>query len=156
MNKNKKNKNGFTLIEIMIVIAIGVILATIVTFSFFAMKERGNINKNISQAKVLLEQAKVQSVSGLNDTNYGVHVQFDKLVLFSGSTYFASSTDNVPLIFENNLFFATSSFAGGDGSNVVFKKITGATDNYGSLTIKTSNSSTSAVIYISPAGAIIQ
>jgi prepilin-type N-terminal cleavage/methylation domain-containing protein len=52
-------KRGFTIIETLVVIAIGVLVFSLVMFSFKSLKETNSLKKNVTSAVAFLEEAKL-------------------------------------------------------------------------------------------------
>lgn len=149
-----KFKKGLTLIEIIVVIAIAVLLMAISFYSFSALRNNSSLQKNVVQAKAVLEEARSLSISEKSDTAYGVQIQSDRLILFRGTTYNSADSQNKTLLLGANAVIENISLNGG-GSAVVFKKITGGTDNSGTFRIRMTNiSNSSSTISIASTGII--
>lgn len=119
---------------------------SVVIYSFASFKNNSSLQKNVAQVKSILEEARYESLSGKSDYTYGVKIQSDTLTLFRGSSYNASSTQNKIYSFDPNSSTIDSISLHGGGSEILFKKITGGTDNYGTFRIKmTSNNRTSTI-----------
>lgn len=153
-----KNK-GMTLIEVLIVIVIIAIIASIVLVNLSSFKNE-QVLKNTSQDVLsLLEKARQNTISSLNGTNYGVHFETDRAVLFTGPTYSASSESNEPVIFSEAVFIPTGGVnISGGGNDIIFERLTGEVINGTiSSTIKlelVSDSTRDKTITISKIGSI--
>ncbi len=137
---NLKYNTGFTIIETLIALVIISLLSGIVSLSFSAFKNNATLEKNVADAKSILEEARSLSISDKADSTYSIHVQSNGLIRFNGSTYSASSSLNVPLYFTSATIDSIS--LNGGGSDIIFQKITGATDTYGTFRIKMTNDTT--------------
>ncbi|MEI6420493.1 MAG: hypothetical protein WCO30_02550 [bacterium] len=169
MKTREKTDYGFTVMETVVAIAIGLLILGAIIFSIIGFQNKKTLEKNVGSAKVLLEQARAQSVSSKNDLYYGVHLQSDKLVLFSAvstsSAYNPSATDNVTLILDSGSVSLDNINLADSGAELVFlfNKITGtaAGNNYGSFRLKllkntASTTATSTIINVSSEGVISQ
>jgi len=163
MDKNKKNKKSFTLIELLIAISL-IILISGLTIPFYnqftAQQELKNETKKIVD---LLELARKKAISGdlsnhqsdcANFTGYQIRIVNSttlQLFICCGqttsnycSTSFVITTYNLP-----NQFSITPV-----GSNIQFKNLTGYLDNSYPLNIKNSLINKCISITISPSGLI--
>ena len=133
-----QNKNGFTLIEILVTIAIFTIIlgiATITTKSFSDTVNLDNAGKIIGTN---IKLAKMRSVGALNDTNYGVLFESDKITVFGVSD---STNDKVVNLPDNVEIWDISltEYPVGSGSNMAFDRLTGTTKNFGTIGIRLIN-----------------
>lgn len=76
MNKNKKNRKGFTIVELVIVIAVIGILATVLVPTFGDIIDKANGSKALQQAKSVYTQAYADALAndgviGTGDTLSG-------------------------------------------------------------------------------------
>ena len=124
---------GFTLIEILITIAIAGIIMLIVTGAFSSATGIKALEKDTGVVLSLLEQARNQTLSAKGALVYGVHFEADKAVLFSGASYSSSDPSNVIEPINPLVQISTIALAGG-GSDVIFKRLTGETDQSGTVT----------------------
>jgi Tfp pilus assembly protein FimT len=141
MKKYKKqNDFGATIAEIIIVVAIVGVLASISSVSFYGFRSGQAIPNSVDEVASLLNEARSRTVSGNGGVQYGVHIQSTSTILFSGSSYSSTSTTNKMIALESLLRIASTTLTGG-GSDIVFNKLTGETNQYGSFIIK-NNSTT--------------
>src|ERR1035437_6387790 len=95
MNKHKKEKiNGFTLFEVILVIAIIGIISSITFLSFSSFHSGQALPNTVDEVTALLNEARSSTLAGKGGTQYGVHLQSDRAVLFAGTTYSSTSTSN--------------------------------------------------------------
>lgn len=124
---------GFTLIEIVLVVGILGILTSISINSFQSAqlkKEQGGIVQGIVAH---LEKQKTDTQAGKGGSNYGVKFDGDEYILFTGTSYNASSPTNlhVPVI-TNFLIEETISNA----SNIIFfSKLYGEANETATITV---------------------
>ena len=134
---SKNPQKGFTLIELLVVLAILLILFVIVLARFTLFGKQVNLDGTAQQIISALQLARSQTTASENESVYGVHFETGKYVLFKGSTYDATSTDNKEYdlnsvgIYEINLV--------GGGNEVIFDRITGATSYSGNVKVRLTN-----------------
>lgn len=147
---------GNTLIEIVIVIAIIVIIMAVVIPKVFLFKQKQVLKNTTEEVKVLLNEARVETLASKNSNFYGVHFESDKVVLFSGPTFSSSAVDNKVFSFDPQVTLPISQvFLNGNGVDILFDKFTGNVSNYGTITLElVSDPSLEKVITISPLGVV--
>ena len=103
----------------------------------------------------VLQLAQAKALAGENATRWGVHLEQYRIVLFSGATY-AGATTTTAYPFPSTIEAVNIALAGG-GSDVIFKRISGATDQGGTFTLRVVGSGTQAFfITIDPSGKAYQ
>lgn len=153
--KISKNK-GISFLEIIIIIAVISIITAIVIpnlSSFRNQREIVNVKEDIIS---LLNEARNSTISSKNSTNYGVHIQTDRAILFPGDV-FVDNVGNKQIDFHPSVNVPTTGGVNlsGGGDDVVFERLTGNTENYGTIVIQlVSDSSTQKTIRISSLGII--
>lgn len=131
---NLKQK-GFSLIETLAVVAIGGILISVVMFSFSSFRNSKIIDISADQVLSVINEARVKSVSSEDYSRFGVHFEAGKAVFFKGDSYVDQNSANVETELSPLAEISDISFNGG-GADVVFQKLTGKTNNYGSLRVR--------------------
>lgn len=125
---------GFSLVEMLVVLAIGVIITAVVVGSFSRSTGLQALDKQTTVALSLLEQARDLTLSAKNAAVYGVHFETTKAVLFTGPTYSASASSNVVEPMHYLLQISGISLLGG-GNDVVFNRLVGDTAQSGTVTL---------------------
>ena len=161
--KNKKacppsrffgSRRGITLVEILVAIAIIIVLISITLPQFSKMKENQVLKNTVSDVVSVLQMAQSKSLASVNSSEYGVHFQSDKMVIFTGKTYSQNATDNnviniVSPSSISNVTFAGNSTTSGD---IYFARLTGDPNVTGTITVVTP--AYSKIITISATGSV--
>jgi prepilin-type N-terminal cleavage/methylation domain-containing protein len=147
----KQNLNGqahgFTLMEILGVVAVMTILMTIVLTSFTTLNKNQALDKTAKYVASIIEEARGNTLFSKNDAQYGIKFASSSVTLFKGATYSAGSSDNV--VYELNPLVSISNISlSGGGSEMVFDRLTGNTTQTGTITLSL-NSSTTTRVYVS-------
>lgn len=133
--KIPNSDNGFSLIEILAVVSIITIVLSITILN------SGNFNNSIDlenaaksvDAKIKL--AKSYSIGAKKGTNYGVHFEADKVVIFEGDVFVDGTPTNEVFVFSDKIEINFVVLAGG-GSDLVFDRLVGSTGNFGSIGLR--------------------
>lgn len=151
INKNK----GFTLIEILMVITILGIISSIVILNLSQFRNEQLLKNTTLDVVSLLSKARQNTLSSVNSTNYGVHFDSNKAVLFTGSVYSSNNATNEPIVFSSKVIIPTPSGLNiGGGSDVIFERLTGETIG-GTIKIQlTSDSTKQKIITIGKTGSV--
>jgi len=97
-----KNKKGFTLVELLIVISIIVILAATSVPIYGNIQISSQLNENSSQIIQTLRTAKERSIAGFNNQNHGVKFEPGKHILYQGESYSLRNPDYDREIYLND------------------------------------------------------
>jgi len=145
---------GISLPEIIIVIAIISIIATIVTASFSGLRNTQILGSAVETVKAIIADARSKTLSSKDDSPYGVHFATSSVTIFKGILYTDGAPDNLVTTLHENVSMTDVTLAGG-GSDLVFSRLTGEVAAYGSVTLDIiSGSTTARTISVSPAGVI--
>ena len=131
----KKNKKGFSLIEMIAVVAIGGILVSVALLSFSSFRNSKIIEVSADQVLSVINEARVKAVSSEDYSRFGVHLESGRIVFFKGDIFTEPNLSNIETAFSPLVEISDISLNGG-GADVVFQKLTGKTGNYGSLRIR--------------------
>lgn len=141
-----KNRAGFSLIEILVVIGIFTVLLTVSTSVYNNIKSHSNLDLATNGLVEALRFAQSSAQSGKGDSKWGVEVFSDKVLVFKGNAYLGRD-----VAFDKVLDFAGGISASGL-SEIVFEKLTGATSTVGTVVL--SNTSGNKNIYINEKGTV--
>ncbi len=145
---------AFTLIEVTIIIAIMVIVASIIIGVFATLNSTQTLQGSAEEIRSVIERAQSLTLSSKGDTSYGVHFDTNQVVLYQGSTYSSSDSNNVVTPLNSKVTISSIILTGG-GSEVLFDRLTGATSNTGTTTVSQVSDSTKKVqIVIAATGSV--
>lgn len=123
-------KKGFTLLELIITMAIIVALAIVVLPNFLGIPARGSTLISITEEMVsVLRTTQTESIDEAAATTWGVHFENSTssgpfYATFSGNTY-ASSSNQTPYPLGGGVGYVSSSLPYGSSFDVVFSAVTG-------------------------------
>lgn len=120
------NLNGFTFIELILVISLFSIIFVFIIPSLVRPRSFADI---VSTQELIYSTVKeAQSLSMTNPQKaYGIRFEQDKFILFEGSTYSPSDTNNLETTLTTNLSIESISLPSGD---IIFSQLSGEVQNY--------------------------
>ncbi|MDQ2933057.1 MAG: prepilin-type N-terminal cleavage/methylation domain-containing protein [bacterium] len=147
----KQTQRAFTLIEILIVLAIILILLGITLVSMRGLQSSRELQTITDSIAAKLEEARTNAMSGKNGVPYGVTFASTSYTYWYGTSYSASSTNNIVLPISSNFVINTTL----PSYTVSFARITGNPSATGTTTITSiTNTSTTDSIKIGTYGDI--
>jgi len=154
MEKTKTGlSKGFTLLEVLVVLAIIGLLVVILTTSFNSFNKNQSLQKDTENIVAVLKQARNQTLASKNSNSYGVHFASSTITLFVGNVYDQNSlTNEITYLNQNNLISGLSLY--GASTSVVFQKLTGETGQYGTINITSGGTSDTKVVTIYKTGLV--
>ncbi len=120
----------------MVIVIIGILVA--ITFSaYINWQQQVRLGNGIEQLKSALTKAQQLSVASAEGNGWGLHLESDRYVLFSGLAYdVANPTNRVELLSGLEIINPATSLSDGSGGyspNIIFDKVTGRTVNTGTI-----------------------
>lgn len=152
------SQKGFTVIEIMLVMAIAAVLVGLATVSLFNFQHKANLTATTDTFIADLKDQQTKAMSGategqtINNT-YGINLASNRYILFRGtysSTASANFTINLPDTVQVTTTFPNSQIIFEKGSGEIY----GYASNSASVTFQDRNSSEQKVIQLNKYGVI--
>lgn len=142
------------MIEALIVAGVAIILLVIVTAAFSRFRDSQALSGGVEEIAAAINKARSLTLSSRNFMQHGIHFESGRLVIFQGAVFSASDPANEEI--KLSAFVEISSVAlNGGGADMVFQKLTGKTDQYGSLTLRTkANASNTKIISVESTGVV--
>ncbi len=151
---NWKFKSGFTLIEIVMAIAIVFMVGAIVLGPLTMFRTQKTLDATVEEVFAAFSRAHIDTISSLYDMQYGVHLDADRVVYFVGPSYVVGAPTNSVYELSSAIEIGSISL-NPSGNDVLFQRLTGGTNNYGTFEIRAkSNSTLRAVVIVNGTGAI--
>jgi prepilin-type N-terminal cleavage/methylation domain-containing protein len=144
-------KMGFTLVEILLVLAILVVIISIIVTNLSQTKKNQVLKNSVSDIVSALNKASSQTLASVNSRTYGVHFESDRVIIFSGTTFDSGASDNETILISSPATISNINLTGGV-VNVYFNKLTNKPSVTGTITI--SVPSVSSTITIGATGII--
>lgn len=147
------NSKGFSVLEIMISVSLIGVLTVIVVGQFSKYQAAQFIRTDTEAVIGIIEDARAKTLSSVSSSQYGVHFDTDTATLFTGSSYSSSDPDNKILELSSYVQITDVSLVG-EGDEIVFERLSGNTNQYGSITLEASGGDDSRVITVTKLGII--
>lgn len=132
-------KTGYTLIETLVTVLVMLVLVMFGLISFAAFHKQTALDIAVQQLISNIQLVRSKSVGSEFQEQYGIHFAADSYVLFQGAAYNPSHPSNKTVIIDPLEFHSISL---GGGSDVVFDRVTGTTQNTGTVGIRDKNNYT--------------
>ena len=130
-------KKGFSIVETIVVVAVLVLIISVVLYSLSTLKKSQAMKNAVGDVLSSIDKARSMSFASVNSTTYGVHFQSDKVVVFSGSTYSSSASDNddINITSPASITNVTLNSLSGTSGDIYFTRLLGVPSKTGSVTI---------------------
>ncbi len=133
-----KSGAGFTAIEILIAIVVIGVVFSVAMGPLKSFRDAQVIASDTENLLSLLKEARSQTVFSKNSSQYGVHFESERAVLFQGTVFDEPNANNKEFRLNSNLSISNWSLNGG-GQDVVFERLTGKTSQFGIVTTSLKN-----------------
>lgn len=127
-------KYGFSLVEIMLVVGIMAVIATIIIFSFSALNKNYNLEGAAQNGATMFKDARGRTLSAQNNSQYGIHIASSSLTLFPGSIFVSGNSSNETLIFSQSVAVGTTTLSG-VGFDIIFSRLKGTPSQFGTTSV---------------------
>ncbi len=146
------SKKGFTLIELLVAASILSILLLITVASFRLFSGQVTLDTTSQQILSTLELVRTQTLASKDESQYGVHFETSKYVLFKGSTYSDTDPNNKEYDLSSSEIYDITLSGGVD---VVFTRVRGTTVNNGNIKVRlTADTSKTKTILVNSSGSV--
>lgn len=152
MNSKSNHDRGFTLIEILIALGIGLVLTTVVLSVFMNFRSYQALDKDVGLIVEVIRQAKSLTLNSKNSSQYGVHFESGSITIFTGASYSSTSPTNLVHTFNSGVSATTT--LTGSVRDIVFKRLSGETDNNGTIVLSSQFSTTTKTITVYKTGLV--
>lgn len=127
---------GFTLFEVLLVIGLLALLGVLSVPFYQTFHVQSQLDTASTEALQAVRTAQLNSMTGQNDIEHGVHFEAGQFIVFEGPAYVPGSPNNFATTISPALSLTTSF-----GPDIIFAQRTGIPDQTGTITISSSNKS---------------
>lgn len=140
--------------EMLIVVAVAILLLVIITAAFSSFRDTQALNGSVEEIVAAINKARSSTLSSQNSLQHGIHFESGRVVIFQGAAFSASDPANEEIKFSPFVEISLIALNGG-GSDMVFQKLTGKTDQYGAITLRVrKNTSDTKIISVKSTGVV--
>lgn len=129
---------GLTIIEIIIAVAILVAITVFTLVTLNTFRENQSLKNAVNETVSLINQARSKTLSSQDFSQFGVHFEPSRAVLFKGTIFSEPNSENIVLTVPSSIEISSISLNGG-GTNLIFEKLTGKTDEFGTIVFRVKN-----------------
>jgi type II secretory pathway pseudopilin PulG len=131
---------GFTMIEIIVVFAILFLLIGVVILPLARNRQNQLLLESVDDVYSVLNTAQSNTLSSVNDQQYGVKIENNKVTLFTGNTYNQGVASNQVTMLQSGVeIYSGSILLNGGATSVIFDRLTGGTNQYGTIKLRLAN-----------------
>ena len=128
-------REGFSLVEIIVAVAVLAVIAALTANAFSSFYKNMALNSAVEQAISVLQEARSNTLSGKDSSQWGVHFEISRLAFFKGTSFTEPNPNNRDYQLSYSVEIYGISLNGG-GPNVIFQKLTGKTNEYGAVSFR--------------------
>jgi prepilin-type N-terminal cleavage/methylation domain-containing protein len=145
-------KKGISIPEVLIVLSVIGVMLLIVLPQFTKLRANQVLKTAVADTLSVLNKARANTLASVNSSEYGVHFQDDKVIIFTGTVYTVGGVGNeeTNIVSPASITNVTLNGASGSSGEMYFNRLSGAPSKTGTITI--ANSYISRVITISATG----
>lgn len=134
-----QKRAGLTYIELLVVLGLFALISVLSFSSYARWQQEVTLVNSTDELKSAISLAQAKAIAAADNKNWGVHLEIDRYIIFSGSFYDDANPDNkiknlrgVQIVSPDT---ALADGAGGYAADLVFSKYTGQTVNIGQITV---------------------
>ncbi len=145
-------KKGLTIIELVIVLAVLSILVGAAIPQFSKMRENQVLKSGMQNILSSIDKARSQTLASINSSQYGVQLEADKIIIFTGTSFTPGAVGNetIDMVSPSSITNVTVGAASGTSGEIYFNRLSGNPSATASIIISTTNYS--KIITISATG----
>lgn len=145
----KNNSKGFTVVEMLVALAIMLILLAVGVSAFSGLARKSAVNKEADIVLSYIDKAHRQTVAAVEGSSFGVRFSTSTADFFEGSSYAAAS--EVTSYALSPGISLSISLSGGE-EEVVFERLTGEASATGTIDVVNDSGTASKRIIINASG----
>lgn len=116
-------------------IAIIALVSAVILGSFESLRTTKLLDTESAAVVTLLSDARERTLSSVNSSRYGVHIETARAVLFAGTAFVDGAPSNEARTLDARVSIANIALTGG-ASDIVFKRLSGEVSATGTIDIK--------------------
>lgn len=134
-------KKGFTVIELLVVLAILAVLMVVITPSFMRFRQQQALQNTTNGVLSLITSARTKTLSGNDNSIYSVRFESSRAILFKGIVYTDGMATNEIYGYESPVTLGTVLLQ--DATQVLtFDRLRGTTSQHGTIQLQLPNGTT--------------
>ncbi|MEK7539064.1 MAG: prepilin-type N-terminal cleavage/methylation domain-containing protein [Patescibacteria group bacterium] len=131
-------KKGITVIELLVVLTVLGIIISVAIPQFSQIRENQVFKSGVADILSSIDKARGETLSSLYSSEYGVHFESNKVIIFKGKIFSATASDNETINITLPATISTITIAGG-GADLYFNRLSGTPNVTGSIIISSTN-----------------
>ncbi len=143
---------GFTVIELLIVVAIVAILAALSLIAFNNLRQHQVLERDTALVRSMLELARSHTLASRESDQYGVYFSEPTVAVFQGDSY--SSTQVLRQRKLDPMVTIEQFAINGNSDSVVFSALKATTTNHGTIVLKNTRDNATSSVTIKPTGLV--
>ena len=137
----------------LITFAVIAIVSGIFVSSFSSFRSAQDLAETQANIIGIINDARARTLASDSNSNYGVHFETAKTVLFKGNVYSAPDPSNEIYTVPGSVEISSISLTGGT-VDIVFTRLNGTTAASGTISIRSKRTGSTAVITLEPTGVV--
>ena len=133
IHRNMNGSRGFSIIELVLVIALLSIILAITTVTLFRPVAKANLDTVSTDIFSILREAQNKAINtdtsgDVQSNDYGIHFETNSYTLFKGTAYNAGDSSNFKVDTTSNIVLSPTlpcPSPPGDCNNIVFQRVSG-------------------------------